>query len=223
MTVLASTAPGATTDTTQTSTSLSRAKLSDNFDTFLTLLTAQLANQDPLNPVDSAQFTQQLVQYSQVEQQIATNDKLATLLTQSAASGSAAAVSFIGKTAVFTNDVTRLSDGAANWTYDTTGATSDVKLSVRDASGKEVYAETRALKNGDQSFSWDGKDSSGRTLADGPYRLVVTATDGDGKAVTPTIKVEETITGIDFATSGAATVLTGTGVRTFDSIHSVRN
>lgn len=223
MTVLASTAPSATTDATQTSTSLSRAKLSDNFDTFLTLLTAQLANQDPLNPVDSAQFTQQLVQYSQVEQQIGTNEKLASLLTQSQAAGSASAVSFIGKTAVFTNDVTLLSDGSAKWTYDTTGATSDVKISVRDASGKEVYSETRALKTGDQSFEWNGKDSSGRTMTDGPYRLVVTATDGDNKAVTPTIKVEETITGIDFATSGAATVLTGTGVRTFDSIHSVRN
>jgi flagellar basal-body rod modification protein FlgD len=222
MTVLASTAPGAATSDT-TSTSLSRAKLSDNFDTFLTLLTAQLSNQDPLNPVDSAQFTQQLVQYSQVEQQIGTNDRLATLLTQSQASGSAAAVSFIGKNAVFTNDVTRLSEGAAKWTYDTTGATSDVRLSVRNAAGKEVYAETRALANGDQSFTWDGKDSSGRLLDDGAYRLVVTATDADGEAVTPTIKIEEPITGIDFATNGAATVLTATGVRTFDSIHSVRN
>lgn len=224
MSVLGSTAPGvAEAQAAQTSTSLSRAKLSDNFDTFLTLLTAQLSNQDPLNPVDSAQFTQQLVQYSQVEQQIGTNEKLASLLTQSQASGSAAAVSFIGKTATFTNDVTRLEDGAANWTYDTTGATSEVKLSVRDATGKEVYSETRPLKNGDQSFEWNGKDSTGREMAEGPYRLVVTATDGDGKAVTPTIKVEETITGIDFATSGAATVLTGTGVRTFDSIHSVKN
>jgi flagellar basal-body rod modification protein FlgD len=219
MDILGSTAAAAT----EPSTSLSRAKLSDNFDTFLSLLTAQLANQDPLNPVDSAAFTQQLVQYSQVEQQIATNDKLSTLLSQSQASGSAAAVSFIGKTAVFTNDVTRLDNGEAKWTYDVTGATGQVKLSVRDSSGKEVYSRTTPAVSGEEAFVWDGKDSSGRTLADGAYRLVVTATDGDGEAVAATISVEETITGIDFGTAGAATVMTRTGTRTFDSIHSVRS
>lgn len=215
---------GATTATAaaESTTSLSRAKLSDNFDTFLSLLTAQLANQDPLNPVDSAQFTQQLVQYSQVEQQIATNDKLATLLTQSQASGSAAAVSFIGKTAVFANDVASLADGAAKWTYDITGATGEARVSVRDSTGKEVYAETVNAASGPKAFTWDGKDQIGRTLADGPYRLVITAESSDGESVTPTIHVEETITGIDFATSGQATVMTRTGVRAFESIHSVR-
>jgi len=207
----------------ESSTSLSRAKLSDNFDTFLSLLTAQLANQDPLNPVDSAQFTQQLVQYSQVEQQIATNDKLATLLNQSAAAGSAAAVSFIGKTAVFTSDVARLTDGEALWNYDVTGATGNVNISVRDSTGREVYSENVQAANGAQTFTWDGEDTRGNELAEGPYRIVITAKDINGDAVTAATTVQETITGIDFGTAGAATVMTATGVRAFDSIHSVRN
>jgi flagellar basal-body rod modification protein FlgD len=147
---------------TDTSSALSRARLSDNFDTFLSLLTAQLANQDPLNPVDSAAFTQQLVQYSQVEQQIATNDKLASLLNQSAAAGSAAAVSFIGKTAVFTSDVARLSEGAASWNYDITGAVGTANISIRDSAGREVHSENVVAANGVKTFEWDGRDLSGR-------------------------------------------------------------
>ncbi|MDZ4778396.1 MAG: flagellar hook capping FlgD N-terminal domain-containing protein [Alphaproteobacteria bacterium] len=211
---------GATGDT---STTLSRAKLSDNFDTFLSLLTAQLANQDPLNPVDSAAFTQQLVQYSQVEQQIATNDKLATLLNQSAAAGSAAAVSFIGKTAVFTSDVARLADGEAKWNYDITGATGNARISIRDSSGREVYAENVVAANGAQTFTWDGENAQGNAVDDGAYRIVITATDANGEDVEAATTVQETITGIDFGTAGAATVITATGVRAFDSIHSVRN
>lgn len=208
---------------TSTTTSDARAKLSSNFDTFLSLLTAQLSNQDPLNPVDSAQFTQQLVQYSQVEQQIATNDKLETLLSQSQSAGTASAVSFIGKTAVFSSDVARLADGKARWTYDVTGATGDVRLSVRDATGREVYSKSVAAGAGATSFEWNGKDASGRDLPAGSYRLVVAAADAKGAAVSAKISVEEPITGIDFAAAGAATVMTAAGTRSFDSIRSVRN
>lgn len=207
----------------QSAASAARSKLSDNFDTFLSLLTAQLSNQDPLNPVDSAQFTQQLVQYSQVEQQISTNDKLETLLAQSSSAGTASAVSFIGKTAVFTSDVARLSDGSAKWSYDITGATGEARISVRDATGREVYSGNVAAGTGAHAFEWDGKDANGRDLPAGPYRLAITATDADGADVTARISVEEAITGIDFSTAGAATVMTAAGMRTFDSIRSVRS
>ena len=208
--------------TDSAATSLSRAKLSENFDTFLTLLTAQLANQDPLNPVDSAAFTQQLVQYSQVEQQIETNDRLKTLLDQSAASGGAAAVAYIGKTAVLDSAIGRLSDGAATWAYEVTGAVGDVSLSVRDASGAEVFKTAVPAQSGGQLFNWDGRDASGRAVADGAYRLVVTAKDSNGAAITPSINVSERITGIDFA-SGAPTLITASGARPFDSILTITN
>jgi flagellar basal-body rod modification protein FlgD len=222
MSVIGSTlAPSST--TAQTVATEARSKLSDNFDTFLSLLTAQLSNQDPLNPVDSAQFTQQLVQYSQVEQQISTNDKLETLLAQSESAGTASAVSFIGRTAIFSSDVARLADGAAKWTYDITGATGEARISVRDSTGREVYSESVAAGNGALTFNWDGEDANGRDLPAGPYQLVITATDSDGADVAANISVEEFITGIDFSTAGAATVMTAAGMRTFDSIRSVRS
>jgi len=203
-------------------TSLSRAKLSSNFDTFLTLLTAQLSNQDPLNPVDSAAFTQQLVQYSQVEQQIETNDRLKTLLDQSASSGGAAAVAYIGKNAVLNSDVTRLSNGAATWAYDVTGAVGSTSISVRDESGKEVFNKTAPAQSGGQVFTWDGKDAAGRTFPDGIYRLVVGAKDSEGEAITPAINVNETITGIDFA-GATPNLITASGARAFTDILTIKN
>ncbi len=222
MPVIGSTLAASST-TAQTVAAEARSKLSDNFDTFLSLLTAQLSNQDPLNPVDSAQFTQQLVQYSQVEQQISTNDKLETLLAQSESAGTASAVSFIGRTAIFSSDVAHLADGAAKWTYDITGATGEARISVRDSTGREVYSENVTTGNGAQTFNWNGEDANGRDLPAGPYQLVIAATDSDGAEVAADISVEESITGVDFSTAGAATVMTVAGMRTFDSIRSVRS
>ena len=205
-----------------TTSSTARAKLSGNFDTFLTLLTAQLSNQDPLNPVDSAAFTQQLVQYSQVEQQIETNDRLKTLLDQSASSGGAAAVAYIGKNAVLNSSTTHLANGAASWAYDAAGASGGVTLSVRNAADKEVYRTTVPAASGGQVFNWDGKDSSGRPLPDGSYRLAVAAKTSSGADVTPSINVSERITAIDF--SGATpNLVTANGARPFDSILSIKN
>jgi flagellar basal-body rod modification protein FlgD len=213
---------GAAAAAASATTTDARAKLSSNFDTFLTLLTAQLANQDPLNPVDSAQFTQQLVQYSQVEQQIETNDRLKTLLDQSAASTGAAAVAYIGKSAVIDSDTARLANGAATWAYDVTGASGQVTLSVRDGAGKEVYKLTTPATSGAQVFGWDGKNAAGVAQKDGVYKLVITATDVNGEAVEPAINVNELITGIDFS-SGSPTVTTASGQRNFDDILTIRN
>ena len=221
MTVVATTNAAAASSATTVADS-ARAKLSGNFDTFLTLLTAQLANQDPLNPVDSAAFTQQLVQYSQVEQQIETNDQLKTLLTQSSTSNGAAAVAYIGKEAVLNSDTTHLTDGEASWSYDVTGSSGPVTLSVRDSAGKEVYKTTAAASSGGQTFDWNGKDASGRALAEGNYRLAVTATDTAGKAITAAINVNETITAIDFSGT-TPNLVTTSGARAFNSILRIKN
>src|SRR5450432_2728338 len=92
-------------------------KLSGNFDTFLTLLTTQLKNQDPLSPMDSNQFTQQLVMYSQVEQQIDSNANLKTLIAQGTSNAAAVTTGYLGKKVSITNGNASLTAGAANWTY----------------------------------------------------------------------------------------------------------
>src|SRR5919108_4942353 len=93
-------------DTSQSANA--RTRLSDNYDTFLVLLTAQLQNQDPLAPMDSTQFTQQLVQFSQVEQQIRTNEQLTGLVAQYQAASAGAALSYLGRDAIIEADETYL-------------------------------------------------------------------------------------------------------------------
>jgi flagellar basal-body rod modification protein FlgD len=205
-----------------TATSESRATLSQNFDTFLTLLTAQLANQDPLDPVDSAQFTEQLVQYSQVEQQISTNDQLAELLSSIAISNASSGVAFIGRTAQIDSDVASLSDGAAQWTFDVTGAEGDVQLSVIDERGRVVRSQTVGAAAGAQTFEWDGRSTSGATLPDGPYRLAVKAVDADGEAVEPSIHVHAKITGLAPSSDGMR-YLTDSGEIDFNAIVSIHD
>src|SRR5256885_14595803 len=92
-------------------------QLSSNFSTFLTLLTTQLKNQDPTSPMDSNQFTQQLVMYSQVEQQITSNDNLKTLIAQGTSNAATLAAGYLGKKVSVTTGNASLSGGAANWTY----------------------------------------------------------------------------------------------------------
>src|ERR687895_765063 len=91
--------------------------MASNFDQFLRLLTTQLKNQNPLDPLDTNQFTQQLVQFAQVEQQISMNTSLSTLIALQQATQTSAAMSFLGTTVEVEGSTTRLQGGQATWTY----------------------------------------------------------------------------------------------------------
>src|SRR5262245_31375256 len=125
----------------------SESQLAANFDTFLLLLTAQLKNQDPLEPMDSNDFTQQLVQFSQVEQQINSNKHLENLGPRAKARGAAEAVSYVGKTRALTDGRAALMGGEAHWAYSLESDASTATLTIRNAHGDVVYsapAETSA-------------------------------------------------------------------------------
>ncbi len=141
------------------------AQLSNNFDTFLTLLTTQLKNQDPTAPMDSNQFTQQLVEFSQVEQQINTNTNLNTLITQGQSQIGTYATSYLGKSVSVTNGSAALSNGQANWTYTLATAASQALLTVSDANGKVVYAGTGGTAQGANPFNWNGQDNNGNATS----------------------------------------------------------
>src|ERR1051325_1849387 len=113
-------------------------QLSGNFSTFLTLLTTQLKNQDPTSPMDSNQFTQQLVMYSQVEQQISTNDNLKTLISQGTSNAAAMTTGYLGKKVSITNGQASFTHGSATWTYNLKATAASNQLSVTDANGKTV-------------------------------------------------------------------------------------
>jgi flagellar basal-body rod modification protein FlgD len=199
----------------------SRTRLSDNYDTFLILLTAQLQNQDPLAPMDSTQFTQQLVQFSQVEQQIRTNEQLGGLVSQYQAASAGAALSYLGKDAIIEADETYLAGGEAAWAYRLPENATTMTISVRDMQGRTVYETTTAPRTGGEHlFTWDGEKTDGTTAADGVYQIVIAAVGADGEEMTPTVSVRETIMGVDF-TGATPVVITPSGTRELGSIRSV--
>jgi flagellar basal-body rod modification protein FlgD len=199
----------------------SRTRLSDNYDTFLVLLTAQLQNQDPLAPMDSTQFTQQLVQFTQVEQQIRTNEQLTGLVAQYQAASAGAALSYLGKDAIIEADETYLAGGSANWAYNLPEAATSMTVTIKDASGRTVYETTTAPRSGGEHlFTWDGKKTDGTTASDGVYTIQIEAENADGRELTPTVNVRERIMGVDFSGS-TPVVITPSGTRELGSIRSV--
>jgi flagellar basal-body rod modification protein FlgD len=176
----------------------SRATIAENFDTFLQMLTTQLKNQNPLDPLDTNQFTQQLVQFSQVEQQLKTNDQLSVLLALQQATQVTSVVDYVGKAAVVTGDTTALRDEKATWSY-TADAAGTATFTVVNAAGNTVYTEQRAIGAGTESFVWDGKGTNGVAQPNGQYTLKVSAKDANGKAVSVTTDVVGVVDGVDIS------------------------
>lgn len=200
--------------------SAARSQLTENYDTFLVLLTAQLQNQDPLSPMDSAQFTQQLVQYSQVEQQIRTNEQLEGLVAQYQAASAGAALSYLGRDAVIETSDTYLAGGEANWAYRLPTAAEELTIRVRDLNGRTIYTATGELGQGEHLFTWDGATDAGGVAEDGVYAISIDAKNKDGATITPTITVRETILGVDFSGT-TPLVITPSGTRGLERIRSV--
>jgi flagellar basal-body rod modification protein FlgD len=184
------------------------AQLSGNFSTFLTLLTTQLKNQDPTSPMDSNTFTQQLVMYSQVEQQIDTNTNLKTLISQGQSSAGQLATSYLGKRVSVTSGAASLAGGEADWTYNLAGEATRATVTITNASGRIVYSGAGPTEAGNNSFSWNGKDNNGNALPDGSYRLAVTASDAAGNAINASIASAGTVSQIDM-TSGTPQLVIG--------------
>ena len=180
--------------------------IAGNFNQFLTLLTTQLKNQNPLDPLDTNQFTQQLVQFASVEQQLKSNDRLDSLLTASKASAAATASGLVGKKVTANGATATLSDGSATWTLDPARAAAKAVLTITDAKGNVVATQTKALPAGSQSFAWDGRSSTGQLAAEGKYTLKVQALDATGQSVTVDTRISGAITSVDV--TGAEPVLT---------------
>jgi flagellar basal-body rod modification protein FlgD len=195
--------------------------LADNFNTFLALLTTQLKNQDPTSPLDSNQFTQQLVQMTGVEQQLNANTLLKQVVSNTS-NGISTAVTLIGKTVKATSDTANLASGQAQWTYNLSAAPADLKVEVLDANGKVVHAEAPTnMKAGDHPFTWNGKGLDGAQLPNGgTYTLRVTAKDQAGAAIASTNYVQGVVTGVTQA-SGATSIIVNGGPVDWTKVVSV--
>jgi flagellar basal-body rod modification protein FlgD len=182
-----------------TSNASSRKTIAGNFDTFLQLLTTQLQNQNPLDPLDTNQFTQQLVEFSGVEQQLKTNDLLGSLVTSATASRAASAAGYLGATITADGSTTTLADGKAQWTFTSARPAAKATLTVVDSTGQTVYTRTSALDAGASSFSWDGRTDDGSLLTSGQYTLKIDAKDAAGQPVAVSTEIAGTVDAVDLS------------------------
>lgn len=170
----ASAAAGSTSKADQSQTSLAQ-----DFDQFLTLLTTQLQYQDPLDPMDSSQFTEQLVSFTQVEQSITTNKNLEILINQTKNAAMSNAVGYLGTEVTIETDRAGLRDGVAKWEYGLETNAEEVKVTVKDSKGKILYEGTGDNKAGLHDFTWDAPADT----PDGIYQLEISAKTANGSEV----------------------------------------
>jgi flagellar basal-body rod modification protein FlgD len=175
----------------------SGAELADTFDNFLVLLTTQLQYQDPLSPLDAIQFTEQLVQFSGVEQAIATNDKLDDLIALQGGSQLSSAVSYIGKGVKADSDLIALQDGTATLIYGLEGNAASTTISIVNSAGQTVRNLAGDTAPGLHELVWDGLDGNGQPLPDGTYGLVVNAVDANNQAVSVATGASGRVTGVE--------------------------
>jgi flagellar basal-body rod modification protein FlgD len=161
----------------------SQAKLTGDLKSFLTLLTTQLKHQDPLEPVDSTEFTAQLAQFAAVEQGIQTNSNLEKLINLSLANQSLAAVSYLGKYVEASGDGFSLKNGSGTFAYSLPQTAEGVAIQIKNEAGITVAVKSGETGIGKHTFTWDGKNSQGLQLPDGKYSVVVSAADKDGQPI----------------------------------------
>jgi flagellar basal-body rod modification protein FlgD len=189
----------------------SRATFGDNYDTFLKLLTSQLQNQNPLSPMDSTQFTSQLVQYSSVEQAIKQNENLEKLISMQSSTQSANAVGYIGKSVDMSGERVGLVNGEGKVTYSLPETAGRVLINIYDTSGKLAARLEGDTGAGSHIVKWNGRSDTGAQLPDGDYRVEVSAQNAAGAALTVDKKISGTVTAVDY--TGNAVMLTVNGTK----------
>lgn len=218
MTTIAS----AASSTAATTSATSAKSLAQNFDTFLTMLTTQLKHQDPLSPMDSTEFTNQLVQFAGVEQQINANSNLEKLISATNLNTKSQAINYIGHTIEADTSAVPLQDGKANFSVTLAAEPSSAAVVIKNADG-DIVANLSLQKTTDrQEITWDGKDLNGKQLDDGLYTATVSALDSDGASVEGAVTVYGKVT--DVASDSDETLIgMGKVVVSIDKVLTIRD
>jgi flagellar basal-body rod modification protein FlgD len=183
--------------------------LASNFDTFLKLLTVQMQNQDPLSPLDTNQFTQQLVSFTGVEQSIQQNKNLETLISEMRGQGLNSAASYIGKEVTADTDLAALGPNGARWNYTLDSDALSNKLSVTTERGDIVATFNGNAKRGTHTFAWDGKLANGTQAPAGNYRLAPVAKASDKSDVTTHVQLLGRVDAVESGPNGSNLIVAG--------------
>jgi flagellar basal-body rod modification protein FlgD len=196
--------------------------LADTFDTFLALLTTQLKNQDPLEPMKSEEFTQQLVQFSGVEQAINTNRKLDQLVQLQTSNQLTGAVSYIGKSVEVVSDQLMLQDGTSKITYGLDGKAVKTTIKIIDQTGTTVRTISGDTEQGRHEYVWDGRNESGDLVMDGVYNFTVIAVGPENKTIDTVTATVGKVTGIEIVDNVVTLNIGELGIG-LDKIFAVRD
>ena len=205
---------------TQTGTN-ALSTLSGNFSDFLSMLMTQLQNQDPTSPLDSNQFTSELVQFTSVEQQINTNSNLTQLIQLTQASQVEQSAAMIGKPVTVTSPQLSLQNGNAEINF-TTPSAEPVAIAVYNSAGAQVQTATLTTSAGANSWTWNGQSASGATMPDGAYKVTVNAVGVSGATSSVPFTVTGTATSVQ-NNSGTVEVQMGGLTLPFSAVQSVGN
>jgi flagellar basal-body rod modification protein FlgD len=195
-------------------------KFAGDFNTFLTLLTTQIKNQSPTDPLDTNQMTSQLVQFASVEQQISMNQNLQRMLSLEQASQLTSSAPLIGRTVEVEAEQISLQDGVGTLRLPAAGASQMAQVTIRGNGDRIIRQETVQLGAAPKTWSWNGRSTDGLALPDGAYKVNITGIGADGKTEALPFATIGKVTGAERA-GGDVKLLLGQLQASFDKLRSV--
>ena len=190
----------------------SKARLATDFDQFLMLLTAQLQNQDPLDPLNSNEFVQQLVSFTGVEQSIAINSNLESLIDLFKIGQTSSAVSYLGTTIEADGDRISLANSAASFSYILPNNAASTSIVIVNENNDIAFVGQGNITAGTHVFEWDGLDANGNPQPDGIYKVTVAGFDTDDKLLSIPTVISGRVTKVDTVNDGIQLTVNGISV-----------
>lgn len=194
--------------------------LGKNFNSFVNILAAQIRNQDPLAPMDTNEFTNQLVQFTQVEEMMGLKESFGAISTQMSESNLMSAGQLVGKDITFKSPTVRLENGSAEIPFNSGPGVAGVTATIKRNDGSIVRSLRMAASGGEGRMRWDGLDDRGRGVAEGVYKVEIQGRDASGKPVEVTANAKATVTSVSRGGDGSISLSTSLGSVRFGDVVS---
>jgi flagellar basal-body rod modification protein FlgD len=205
---------------TAATSSKSTSALGRNFNSFVNILAAQIRNQDPLAPMDTHQFTNQLVQFTQVEEMMALKESFGAISAQMSEANLMSAGQLVGKDITFKSPTVRLENGSADIFFSASPGVASVTATIKRNDGSVVRSLRSAASGGEGRLNWDGLDDRGRGLAEGAYNVEIQGRDTSGNPVAVTANARAKVTSVSRSGDGAISLSTSAGSVKFGDVVS---